>query len=111
MQIWRAREIIMDLSEMTSRHRVIQSTCIVGGVRRDVDSDMVKKVEAGLSQCKEMMDTTILPVILNDPTIKQRIVGKGVLTKEQAKLAGGSRTNAEGEWSRPRRTDDGICCL
>jgi ech hydrogenase subunit E len=78
----------MDLSEMTSGHRVIQSTCIIGGVRRDVDSDMVKKVEAGLSQCKEMVDTTILPVILNDPTIKRRTVGKGVLTKEQASLLG-----------------------
>ena len=88
MQIWRAREIILDISEMTSGHRVIQSTCIFGGVRRDVDSDMVKKVEAGLSQCKKMVDTTILPVVLNDPTIKRRTVGKGVLSKEQASLLG-----------------------
>ncbi len=88
MQIWRAREIVMDLSEITTGHRIIQSTCIVGGVRRDIDSEMAKKVENGLYRLKEMMDATILQVILNDPTIKRRTVGKGVLSKEQATLAG-----------------------
>lgn len=73
---------------MTSGHRIIQSTCVIGGVRRDIDSEMVKKVESSLYQFKEMMDTTILPVILNDPTIKQRTVGKGVLSKEQANSLG-----------------------
>jgi len=88
MQIWRAREIIMDLSEMTSGHRVIQSTSTVGGVRRDINSEMVRRIEADLSRLKEIMDTTIRPVILNDPTIKRRTVGKGVLSKEQAQSLG-----------------------
>ena len=88
MQVWRAREIILDLSEMTSGHRVIQSTCVVGGVRRNIDSEMAKRVENGLYRFKEIMDTTILPVILNDPTIKRRTVGKGVLSGKQANLLG-----------------------
>ncbi len=88
MQIWRARETIMDLSEMTAGHRVIQSTCTIGGVRRDIDAEMAKKVEAGINQCKEMLDATVLKVLLNDPTVKQRTVGKGVLPKEQASLLG-----------------------
>jgi len=88
MQIWRAREIVLDLLELTTGHRVIQSTCIVGGVRRDINPDMAKRIEAGLRQLKEIMDTTILPAILNDPTIKRRTVGKGVLSKEQANSLG-----------------------
>jgi ech hydrogenase subunit E len=88
MQVWRAREIILDISEMTSGHRIIQSTCVIGGVRRDIDKEMAKEVERGLMRFKEMMDSTILPVILNDPTVKRRTVEKGILTKEQANLLG-----------------------
>jgi ech hydrogenase subunit E len=88
MQIWRARETVLDLLELTTGHRIIHSTCIIGGVRRDINPDMVKRIEVGLRQLKEIMDTTILPVILNDPTIKRRTVGKGVLSKEQANSLG-----------------------
>ena len=96
MQIWRAREIVLDLSELTTGHRVIQSTCIVGGVRRDINPDMAKRIEAGLHQLKGIMDTTILPVILNDPTIKRRTVGKGVLSKEQANSLGAAGPTLRG---------------
>ena len=86
MQVWRAREIILDISEMTSGHRIIQSTNVIGGVRRDIDEEMAKKVEEMLAQFKELADRSILPTILNDPTVKERTVGKGILTKEQAEL-------------------------
>ncbi len=86
MQVWRAREIILDISEMTSGHRIIQSTNVIGGVRRDIDEEMAQKVEEMLAQFKELADRSILPTILNDPTIKERTVGKGILTKEQAEL-------------------------
>jgi len=86
MQVWRAREIILDISEMTSGHRIIQSTNVIGGVRRDIDKEMAKKVEEMLVQFKQLTDRSILPTILNDPTIKERTVGKGILTKEQAEL-------------------------
>jgi len=88
MQIWRAREMILDISEMTAGHRIIQSTCIVGGVRRDIDKEMAKEVDKRLLAFKEMLDSTIAPVLLHDPTIKRRAVGKGMLSKEQAELLG-----------------------
>ena len=88
MQIWRAREMILDISEMTAGHRIIQSTCIVGGVRRDIDKEMAKEVDKRLLAFKKMMDSTIAPVLLHDPTIKRRAVGKGMLSKEQAELLG-----------------------
>lgn len=88
MQIWRAREMILDISEMTAGHRIIQSTCIVGGVRRDIDKEMAKEVDKRLLAFKKMMDSTIAPVLFHDPTVKRRAVGKGMLSKEQAELLG-----------------------
>ncbi len=88
MQCWRAREIILDISEMTAGHRIIQSTCTIGGVKRDIDKEMSKEVDRRLLTFKGMLDKTISPVFLHDPTIKRRIAGKGVLPKEQAELLG-----------------------
>lgn len=88
MQIWRAREMILDISEMTAGHRIIQSTCVVGGVRRDIDKEMAKEVDKRLLAFKEMMDSTIAPVLFHDPTVKRRAVGKGMLSKEQAEVLG-----------------------
>lgn len=88
MQIWRAREMILDISEMTAGHRIIQGTCVVGGVRRDIDKEMAKEVDKRLLALKEMLDSTIAPVLLHDPTIKRRAVGKGMLSKEQAEVLG-----------------------
>ena len=88
MQIWRAREMILDISEMTAGHRIIQSTCIVGGVRRDIDKEMAKEVDKRLLAFKKMMDSTIAPVLFHDPTVKRRAVGKGMLSKEQAEVLG-----------------------
>jgi ech hydrogenase subunit E len=88
MQVWRARETIMDILEMTSGHRVITSVCLIGGVRKDIDKAMAQTVTEKLTQFKEMMDKTVLPTILKDPTLKRRTVGLGVLSEEQARKAG-----------------------
>jgi ech hydrogenase subunit E len=88
MQCWRAREIIMDINEMIAGHRVIQSTCIIGGLRRDIDADMQKKVNERLAAFKEIVDTSVVNAITNDTTIKQRTVGVGILTREQAQTTG-----------------------
>lgn len=96
MQIWRAREMILDISEMTAGHRIIQSTCIVGGVRRDIDKEMAKEVDKRLLAFKKMMDSTIAPVLFHDPTVKRRAVGKGMLSKEQAELLGAVGPTARG---------------
>jgi len=87
MQVWRAREIILDILEMTSGHRIITSVCLIGGVRRDIDKTMAGEVKSRLADFKEIMDKTVLPV-MRDPTVKQRTVGKGVMTKEQAQKLG-----------------------
>jgi len=96
MQIWRAREIVLDISEMTSGHRIIQSTSVPGGVRRDIDQDMAKKVDKKLVELKELLDSSVAPALLHDPTIKRRAVGIGPLSKEQAEVLGAVGPTARG---------------
>jgi ech hydrogenase subunit E len=88
MQCWRARETIMDINEMIAGHRVIQSTCTIGGLRRDIDAEMTKKITEKLASFKEIVDTSIVKTMTSDTTIKQRTVGIGILTKEQAQTTG-----------------------
>jgi ech hydrogenase subunit E len=96
MQCWRTREMILDISEMTSGHRIIQSTCIIGGVRRDIDKEMAKVIYQKFHVFKDMMDNTISPAVQRDPTIKHRAVHKGILSKEQAELLGAVGPTARG---------------
>lgn len=96
MQCWRVREMILDISEMTSGHRIIQSTCIIGGVRRDIDKEMAKETDKKLLAFKEMMNSTISPAVYHDPTIRRRTANKGILSKEQAELLGAVGPTARG---------------
>jgi len=84
MQCWRAREIILDVTEMTTGQRVIYGSCSIGGVRRDIDKEMAQDIEKRLIMAKEMVDSDISPTVFHDPSLKRRTVGKGILTKEQA---------------------------
>jgi ech hydrogenase subunit E len=88
MQCWRVREMILDIFEMTAGHRIIQSTCSIGGVRRDIDKDMAGEIEKKLLAFKEITDNTISHTVTNDLTIKRRTVGKGILSSEQVETTG-----------------------
>ncbi len=88
MQCWRAREMVLDISEMTAGHRIIQASCTIGGVRSDMDEEMVREVEKRLIALRQLVDSSIHGVFLHDPTIRQRTAGKGVLSKDQAEVLG-----------------------
>lgn len=83
MQLWKIREKIMDVMEKTSGNRVIISTNIMGGVRRDIEKDMLDHIVKVLSECKREMDR-VKKVFMDDYTVKHRTVGVGVLSKEKA---------------------------
>lgn len=87
MQFWKIREKVLDLLEMTTGQRVIQSACVIGGVRRNIPLEMANRIKSELANVKKELDE-MLPVLLGDYTLKARTVGKGVLTKEQAALLG-----------------------
>ena len=80
---WRVREHILDLFEETTGGRVIFSVCKVGGVRKDIDKDTLKKIADTLEDLKvEIKQLT--DVFLEDTSVKNRLCGVGVLTKEDA---------------------------
>ncbi len=83
MQYWAIREKVVDLMELTGGHRVILSSCSIGGVRRDLNLELMKTAEDTLMTVKNELDR-INPVMMKDYTVKKRTVGKGILTKEEA---------------------------
>ena len=83
MQSWRIREKVLDIMEETTGGRVIFGSCKVGGVRKDIDTVTLKRMEKVLVDLeKEIRE--ISNVFLNEYTVKRRLVGVGVLSKEDA---------------------------
>jgi ech hydrogenase subunit E len=83
MHSWRVRERVLKIIEATTGGRVIFGTCKVGGVRRDIGpdaaADLLKELDVIES---EMRDIT--RVFIEDRSVKDRMCGVGVLTKEEA---------------------------
>lgn len=83
MHSWRIREKILDIMEETTGGRVIFGSCKIGGVRKDIDPDTLKRIRNLLEDIeKELKEIT--DVFIEDYTVKSRLVGIGVLTKEKA---------------------------
>lgn len=83
MQSWRLREKILDMFEMSTGGRVIFSSCKVGGLRKDMDSEMLKQFVSILNDMeKEIRE--IAKIFLSDKTVQSRLRGVGVLTQQKA---------------------------
>ena len=87
MHSWRIREKVLDIIEATTGGRVIFGSCKIGGVRRDVDPAALQAMLAQLDGIERDM-REIVEVFLNDSTVRQRLVGVGILTKEEAHSLG-----------------------
>ena len=83
MHCWRLRETILDLFEKTTGGRVIFSVCKVGGVRKDIDSETLNEIVEILRKMKDEIKE-VTGVFIEDKSVKNRTVGVGVLTKEDA---------------------------
>jgi len=83
MQCWRLREKILDIFEMTTGGRVIFSVCKIGGTRRDVSTEDLNFINKVLEEVKlelKQFDN----VFFDDYTVKHRLCGVGILTKQEA---------------------------
>ena len=83
MHTWRLREKILDIFEATTGGRVIFSVCKIGGIRRDVDDATLMNIVRTL---RDMQDEIrrFCDVFIEDRSVKHRMVGVGILTKEDA---------------------------
>lgn len=95
MHCWRLRETILDIFDKTTGGRVIFSVNKVGGIRRDVSNDDLKRYSDILSElepkCKVVTD-----VFFRDASVRHRMKGVGVMTTEQAHALGAVGPTARG---------------
>ena len=83
MQCFRIREKVLNIFEMTTGGRVIFSVCKVGGVRKDINLEKQKVILNILKEVeKELKEIEV--VFFDDLSVKKRLVGVGVLSKEEA---------------------------
>jgi NADH-quinone oxidoreductase subunit D len=83
MWAWRYREHVLELFEMITGNRNHYAANKPGGARRDILPEQVPAILAVLDvvEKKTMMLTK---AVLDDPVIRARLEGVGVLTREQA---------------------------
>jgi Ni,Fe-hydrogenase III large subunit len=83
MESWKNREKILDLMEMTTGNRIIISANKVGGVTKDITGEQLQAIIRTVNELENNIKE-IEKVFVNNYTVKQRTVGIGILTKQEA---------------------------
>ena len=83
MNAWRIRERILDVFEQTTGGRVIQGTCKIGGVRRDIANEKLAEMSSNLDSIRKEIEY-LTNVFLHDDTVRHRTRNVGVLSREDA---------------------------
>jgi len=83
MYTWQDREVALDLMERITGNRVLHATNGIGGVRRDITSDMIPHIKKGLAYLGERI-SYYRKIALSEKTIAKRTVGVGVLKTQDA---------------------------
>lgn len=84
METWKYREKILDLMEMTTGNRVIISANKVGGVTKDMTKEHLDIILKTVDELEEEI-RNVDKVFFNNYTVKQRMVGIGILTEADAR--------------------------
>ncbi|MFH0861842.1 MAG: nickel-dependent hydrogenase large subunit [Candidatus Altiarchaeota archaeon] len=87
MGFLKARERVLDRMEESLGGRVIQGTCKIGGVRRDIDGETLDRMAEELQET-ELEIKELTKVLLKDDAVKHRMRAVGPLSKEDAYLLG-----------------------
>ncbi len=83
MHSWKIREKILDIFEETTGGRVIFGVCKVGGLRKDIENDVLERIRKTMDEI-EADYRTIAKVFKEDYSVKHRNCGVGVLTADEA---------------------------
>lgn len=83
MWAWKYREHILQVFEMICGNRNHYAANKPGGVRRDINPEQVPAILAALKIAEEKT-SMLTKAVLDDPVIRARLEGVGVLTREQA---------------------------
>jgi len=95
MNAWRIRERILDVMEQTTGGRVIQGSCKIGGVRKDISNEKLDEMRRDLNSIENEIKN-LTTVFLQDDSIKHRLRNVGKLSKEDAYHLGAAGPTARG---------------
>lgn len=92
---WKTRERIVDRMEESLGGRVIQGTCKVGGVRKDIDDETLEKMVAEMGGIEKEIKA-LTNVLLKDDAVKHRLKKVGVISRDEAYDLGAVGPTARG---------------
>lgn len=81
--IWRDREIVLDLVEQLTGNRIMAEYNTIGGVRRDISSNTIRKILKEMNILEKRI-RYYREVFESDPTLDLRTRGVGKLRRESA---------------------------
>jgi NADH-quinone oxidoreductase subunit D len=81
MWAWKYREPVLDLFELITGNRNSYAMFKIGGVRRDISSDIIPAIQHTLDKLKPKLNL-LTGAVMDDPVIHARTKGVGVLTRE-----------------------------
>lgn len=105
MHCWRLRERVLDVFEATTGGRVIFSVVQVGGVVRDINASQFDMMQSTLAGIKEDY-RQICNTFLKDSSVKNRTVGVGHISKEDA-----IALSMVGPFARASNVNNDVRCL
>jgi ech hydrogenase subunit E len=83
MHVWRLREHILDIIEMTTGGRIIFGSCKVGGVRKDINHETLAHIVNRLKEL-EVEFKEVTDVFINDYSVQHRFREVGVISQKDA---------------------------
>jgi NADH-quinone oxidoreductase subunit D len=83
MWAWKWREPVLQMFETISGNRNHYGMMLVGGVARDINSDDIPGLQKILNEIESKL-AMIAKAVPDDPVLKSRLKGVGVLTKQAA---------------------------
>lgn len=82
MRCWRIREKILDIFESITGGRVIVSFCRIGGVSTDITPEQAQRIISIIDDIEAEIRATGL-VFMKDSSVRNRLKGVGVISKDE----------------------------
>lgn len=82
-ECWRIREDVLDMLEATTGGRCIFSVNNIGGVIKDIDNATLRGISDKMDEIEKRLHE-VSDTFLKDYTVKDRLCGVGILTREAA---------------------------
>lgn len=99
MGLWKARERVLNRMEESFGGRIIQGTCKIGGVKKDITGETLDKMIIELDAIdREMKEMT--EILLKDDAVRHRLKKVGYISRDDAYHLGAVGPTARGSGVR-----------